>query len=301
MVLLLLAAAMMTPHHDAREEALQRTTALWGGWLSNLDVTVPRGAVDIGGSVVRPNAHKLRQVGGGKFLSDVPEPGSPFETGVYWGQHTAASERGRSGARKQPQGRLARLPGAVLPHRIDMGILGRLAHQKAPAPPAWWLKKRQAYLAQRELMRAQRAHQAAARAPPPAPARPAAAVPAKPKMAVRQASAVHVPAAPQRAARPASDFPGEAAVAAAFRRASQLAAVRAEKAQAAAAKKAAEEKAADAAAAKATPAKAAALQHTADSLERLAEVRPRPPRCASARPAPGDAAERARWCACVRR
>jgi hypothetical protein len=146
----------------------------------------------------------------------------------------------------------------VLPHRVDRGILGRLNHQRKASPPAWWLKKREAYLAQRQLMRAQSAHfHEGKHAVPTHAPRPAAHKPVEaPPVA--------------KAAQPADDFPGQATVAAAYRRASQLAGVEKKEGLQAAAKQAAAAVKEAAVRARATPAKAAALQHTADSLEQLA-------------------------------
>jgi len=262
---LLLAAVALTPRHDASEEALQRTTALWGGFLANLDDTVPRGEVDVAGSLVRARAHTLRgEVGRGQFLSDSREKGSKFASGMYWGQASPLGKRHAHFKHERP-GRLARFPGAVMPHRVDRGILGRLEHQRKASPPTWWLKKREAYLAHKQMMRAQNEamvahaakHAAPAQAHHPAARKPAAA----PTVA--------------KAAKPADDFPGQATVAAAYRRASQLAAFQKKQEEKQADTAVAEKKAAAATAeaalrARATPAKASALQHTADSLDALA-------------------------------
>ena len=272
---LLLAAVALTPR---REEALQRTTALWGGFLANLDDTVPRGEVDVAGSLVRSRAHKLRgAVDRGQFLSDVGEKGSKLVSGMYWGQASQAHfPRHQHAHQHARRGRLAHFPGAVLPHRVDRGIIGRLNHQRKASPPAWWLKKRQAYLAQRQLMRAQSAQLRA---------RSHAAKHVAPAHARRPAARKPVAAPP--VAKPADDFPGQATVAAAYRRASQLAGVKKQEGLQAAAKQKGLQAAAKQAAAavkeeavralmtgkiraRATPAKAAALQHTADSLAQLA-------------------------------
>ena len=150
----------------------QRLEQLDGGFWSSLDNSVPlksaASEVDIGGRVLPMHqARRARpvagQIDGGQFLSDSVRR-DPNHLGIYggmyWGQQTAPKKaRGRRSGDKWLRAPARGQRGA---HGRDSdaevgGIIHALEHQKSPAPPEWWVRKRQEWLRKQRLKEAKEA------------------------------------------------------------------------------------------------------------------------------------------------
>jgi hypothetical protein len=141
----------------------QQLQDLSGELWASLDNSVPlksaANVVDIGGSVVSTlRAHEARPAGlftGGAFLADAVRS-DPNHAGVYggmyWGQDTVPKLPARQARGRGREGdKWLREPAHGQRAQGSSGIIKALEHQASPAPPAWWIRKRQEWLQKRRL------------------------------------------------------------------------------------------------------------------------------------------------------